>query len=57
MASAKSLNSAVAPLTLKNEPNKINTTIAVEAVESVIPKIPSLVINKRYNSLSTENPA
>ena len=39
-ASARSLNSAVAPLTLRKAPNRINTTMAVEAVDRVMPKIP-----------------
>lgn len=38
-ASARSLNSAVAPLTLRKAPNRINTTMAVEAVDRVMPKI------------------
>ncbi len=57
IARARSLNSAVAPLTLKNEPNRIKTIIAVDAVDSVIPKTPSPVINRRNNRRSIENPA
>ncbi|MNR50387.1 hypothetical protein D3C85_1698940 [compost metagenome] len=46
----------MAPLTLRNAPNRINTTIAVEAVDRVMPKIPSLVINSRYSRRSNEKP-
>lgn len=55
-ASARSLNSAVAPLTLRKAPNRINTTMAVEAVDRVMPKIPSPVMNSRYSRRSTEKP-
>ncbi len=44
MARARSLNSCVAPLTDRNAPNRMNMTMKVEAVESVSPRIPSVVI-------------